>query len=354
VLATLTESAIFLSVTMSEGAEEKVRDLLADLSGLQRAVGFRVPEALLSVVAGIGAAAWDRLFSGPRPHDLHVFRAVRGDKHVAPSTPGDLMFQIRARQMDVCFEVASLIMDRLRDFVVVVDETHCFKYFDERDLLGFVDGTESPVGIAAADAALVGEEDLVFSGSSYVITQKYLHDLGTWTGLSVEEQAKDVGRTKLSNVELPDEVKPSNSHVVLHTIVDEQEVEHDIVRDNMPFGSVGVGEFGTYFIGYARTPAVTEFMLQRMFVGNPPANYDRILDFSTAITGTLFFVPTADFLDDPPERRGVSIDSSHSCADRGIRPPIVGGKDLASPRRPVATPERSKEASNWWNDLSNL
>ena len=141
---------------------------------------------------------------------------------------------------------------------------------------------------------------------------------------------------------------------MLHTIVDEQEVEHDIVRDNMPFGSVGVGEFGTYFIGYARTPAVTEFMLQRMFVGNPPANYDRILDFSTAITGTLFFVPTADFLDDPPERRGVSIDSSHSCADRGIRPPIVGGKDLASPRRPVATPERSKEASNWWNDLSNL
>jgi putative iron-dependent peroxidase len=300
VLASLTESAIFLSVTMREGAESEVHDLLSDLSGLQRAVGFRVPEALLSVVAAIGDTAWDRLFSGPRPRDLHEFREVRGDKHVAPSTPGDLMFHIRARQMDLCFEVATLIMDRLRGSVVVVDETHGFKYLDERDLLGFVDGTENPVGRAAADAALVGAEDPAFSGSSYVITQKYLHDLGAWTLLSDEEQAKVVGRSKLSNVELPDEVKPSNSHVALNTIVDEQGVEHDIVRDNMPFGSVGVGEFGTYFIGYARSPAVTELMLQRMFVGEPPGNYDRILDFSTPITGTLFFVPTADFLDDPP------------------------------------------------------
>ncbi|HEV3188292.1 MAG TPA: Dyp-type peroxidase [Acidimicrobiales bacterium] len=300
VLASLTESAIFLSVTISEGAENEVHDLLADLSGLQRSVGFRVPEALLSVVAGIGYEAWGRLFSGPRPRDLHEFREVRGEKHVAPSTPGDLMFHIRARQMDLCFEVATLIMDRLRRSVVVVDETHGFKYFDERDLLGFVDGTENPVGRAAADAALVGEEDPAFSGSSYVITQKYLHDLGAWSGLSDEEQEKVVGRTKLSNVELPDEVMPSNSHVALNTIVDEQGVEHDIVRDNMPFGSVGAGEFGTYFIGYARTPAVTELMLQRMFVGDPPGNYDRILDFSTPVTGTLFFVPTADFLDDPP------------------------------------------------------
>jgi putative iron-dependent peroxidase len=302
VLASLTESAIFLNLEMIDGAEDEVHDFFADLSGLQRSVGFRVPEALLSVVAGIGSAAWDRLFSGPRPRELHVFREVRSGKHVAPSTAGDLLFHIRARQMDLCFEVATLIMDRLRRCVVVVDETHGFKYFDERDLLGFVDGTENPVGRAAMDAALVGAEDPDFSGSSYVIVQKYLHDLGSWNGIPDEEQAKVVGRTKLSNVELPDEIKPSNSHVALNTIVDEEGVEHDIVRDNMPFGSPGLGEFGTYFIGYSRTPSVTELMLQRMFVGEPPGNYDRILDFSTAITGTLFFVPTADFLDAPPPR----------------------------------------------------
>ena len=300
VLTSLTESAIFLTVTMNEGAENEVHDLLTDLSGLQRTVGFRVPEALLSVVAGVGAAAWDRLFSGPRPPDLHECREVRGEKHVAPSTPGDVLFHIGARQMDLCFEVASLIMDRLRGHVKVVDETHGFKYFDERDLLGFVDGTENPVGLAAADAALVGAEDPHFYGSSYVIVQKYLHDLDAWNGLTEEEQAKVVGRTKLSNVELSDETKPSNSHVALNTIVDEQGVEHDIVRDNMPFGAVGAGEFGTYFIGYARTPGVTELMLQRMFIGDPPGNYDRILDFSTPLTGARFFVPTTDFLDDPP------------------------------------------------------
>ncbi len=302
VLATLTESAIFLSMTVNEGAEDHVYDLLTDLSGLQRTVGFRVPEALLSVVAAVGSQAWDRLFSGPRPQGLHDFREIRGDKHVAPSTPGDLLFHIRARQMDLCFEAATLIMDRLRAFVVVVDETHGFKYFDERDLLGFVDGTENPAGRAAADAAIVGAEDPNFRGSSYVIVQRYLHDLSAWSGVSDEEQARVVGRTKLSNLELADDVKPSNSHVALNTIIDDEGVQRQIVRDNMPFGTVRDGEFGTYFIGYSRTPEVTELMLERMFVGVPPGNYDRILDFSTPVTGSLFFVPTADFLDDPPPR----------------------------------------------------
>jgi putative iron-dependent peroxidase len=302
VLASLTESAIFLTLEMSEGGEDAVHDFLADVSGLQRAVGFRVPEALLSVVTGIGSVAWDRLFSGPRPRELHVLHEVRGVKHVAPSTVGDLLFHIRARQMDLCFELARLIIDRLGDSVVVVDETHGFKYFDERDLLGFVDGTENPIGRAAADAVLVGVEDPSFSGSSYVIVQKYLHDLGSWNRLSDEEQTLVIGRTKLTNEELPDEKKPTNSHLTLNTIVDEQGVEHDIVRDNMPFGSVGKGDFGTYFVGYSRTPSVTELMLQRMFVGEPPGNYDRILDFSTPLTGSLFFVPTMDFLDEPPPR----------------------------------------------------
>ncbi len=302
VVASVTSSAIFLTLTMSDGAEDVVGDFLADLSGLQRSVGFRSPEASLSVVTGIGSNAWDRLFSGPRPKDLHEFQALTGERHSAPSTPGDLFFHLRARRMDFCFELATLIMDRLGGVADVVDETHGFKYFDERDLLGFVDGTENPVGRAAADAALVGGEDPDFRGSSYVIVQKYLHDLGAWSGLSDDEQAKVVGRTKLSNVELPDEVKPTNSHVALNVIVDEQGVEHAIVRDNMPFGSVGAGEFGTYFIGYARTPTVPELMLRRMFMGEPPGNYDRILDFSSAVTGGLFFIPTADFLDDPPPR----------------------------------------------------
>ncbi len=300
VLTPLTASAIFLVLTVNDGGESAVRDLLSDLSGLQRTVGFRVPEGRLAVVAGIGSALWDRLYKGPRPLGLHPFAEVRGEKHVAVSTPGDLLFHVRARHLDLCFELAHQIMDRLRAYVTVVDETHGFKFFDERDLLGFVDGTENPTGTAAAQAVTVGPEDPAFAGSSYVIIQKYVHDLGAWNALGVEEQVKAVGRTKLDNVELSDEAKPTNSHVALNTIVDANGVQRQILRDNMPFGAAGAGEFGTYFIGYSSTPEVTELMIERMFLGSPPGNYDRLLDFSTATTGTLFFVPTTDFLENPP------------------------------------------------------
>ncbi|MFC4530429.1 Dyp-type peroxidase [Sphaerisporangium dianthi] len=307
VLSPLTTTAIFLVVTVAPGGEPVARELLSDLSALQRSVGFRSPEGRLSVVAGVGSTAWDRLFAGPRPAELHEFRELNGARHRAVSTPGDLLFHIRAMRLDLCFELASQIMDRLRGAVVVRDEVQGFKYFDVRDLLGFVDGTENPVGPVASEAVLIGGEDAEFAGGSYVIVQKYLHDLQTWNALPVDEQEKVIGRTKLSNIELEDAVKPDDSHVALTTITDPDGTERRILRDNMPFGNVGKGEFGTYFIGYARTPAVTEKMLQNMFLGDAPASHDRILDFSTAVTGTLFFVPTVDFLDDLPDPPGAGV-----------------------------------------------
>ncbi|MER6979289.1 Dyp-type peroxidase [Streptomyces carpinensis] len=300
VLAPPAKAAVFLVCTIAPGGEGVVRDLLPDVAGLRRSVGFRAPDAELTCVVGIGSAAWDRLFEGPRPRDLHPFVPLAGARHCAPSTPGDLLFHVRARRMDLCFELAQLIAERLQGAVTVVDEVHGFKSFDERDLLGFVDGTENPEGGPAADAVFIGDEDPDFTGGSYVIVQKYLHDLTAWKALPVEEQERVIGRTKLDNVELPDDVKPDDSHVALNTITDEDGNERKIVRDNMPFGRVGDGEFGTYFIGYARTPEVTEEMLRHMFLGDRPGIHDRILDFSTAVTGCLFHVPSADLLDDPP------------------------------------------------------
>ena len=87
---------------------------------------------------------------------------------------------------------------------------------------------------------------------------------------------------------------------ILTTIIEPDGTDRQIVRANMPFGTVGVGEFGTYYAAYSATPSVTERMLERMFIGEPPGNHDRILDFSTAVTGNLFFAPSADFLDDLP------------------------------------------------------
>ncbi|MBO0849154.1 MAG: Dyp-type peroxidase [Pseudonocardia sp.] len=300
VLAPPARSAIFLVLTVRPGTDDDVRDLLADLAGLTRAVGFRAPEDGLSCVAGIGADLWDRLYGAPRPAGLHPFRALAGATHTAVSTPGDLLFHLRARRMDLCFELARQLMARLAGRADVVDEVHGFRYFDERDLLGFVDGTENPTDAEALEAVAIGDEDPDFTGGSYVIVQKYLHDMDAWNALSVEEQERVIGREKLSDIELPDEDKPSNSHVALTTIVDADGTERQIVRDNMAFGTVGTAEFGTYFIGYAASPDVIELMLHNMFIGDPPGNHDRILDFSTAVTGCLFFVPTTDFLEDAP------------------------------------------------------
>jgi porphyrinogen peroxidase len=307
VLSPLTSAAIFLVVTIDPGGEPVVRELLEDLPALERAVGFRVPELTLSCVTGIGSQAWDRLFGGPRPAELHPFRELAGPEHHAPSTPGDLLFHIRAGRRYPCFELAGQIMDRLRGSVTVRDEVHGFKYFDVRDLLGFVDGTENPVGTDAGDAVLIGDEDPDFAGGSYVIVQKYLHDLQAWNALPVEQQERIIGRTKLADIELDDATQPADSHVARTTIVEPDGTERQILRDNMPFGAVGRGEFGTYFIGYARTPTVTERMLDRMFLGDEEASHDRILEFSTAMTGSLFFVPSADFLEDLPDPPGGTV-----------------------------------------------
>jgi putative iron-dependent peroxidase len=301
VVSPLTAAAVFLVLTISLGGEDAVRDLLPDLSGLGRSVGFRIPEAELQVVTAIGSDAWDRLFEGPRPRELHPFRELAGSRHTAPATPGDLLFHIRATRMDLCFEFAAQVMKRLSGAVSVADEVQGFRYFDERDLIGFVDGTESPGGAAGVSAAIVSaDDDPDFAGGSYVIVQKYLHDMAAWNSISIEEQERVIGRTKLDDIEMPDDVKPANSHVALNTITGPDGEQRQIIRANMPFGSPGRGEFGTYYIGYAATPSVTEEMLVNMFIGKPPGITDRILDFSTAITGSLFFAPCADFLDDPP------------------------------------------------------
>lgn len=299
ITASLTRAVIFLTVTIDPDDESAsaIRSFCGDLSSILRAVGFRSLGDTLSCIMSIGSGAWDRLFSNrPKPAELHPFIELHSGNRHAPATPGDLFFHIRANHMDLCFELATQIMLKLGSFVTAVDEVHGFRYFDSRDLLGFVDGTENPNGQLAYNSTVVGEEDATFAGGSYVITQKYLHDLIAWNALDDETQEKIIGRKKISDIELDDDVKPSSAHSALNTIK-ENGKELKILRDNMPFGEAGKGEFGTYFIGYSRSPKTIEQMLRNMFIGRPEGNYDRILDYSRAVTGNLFFAPSATFLD---------------------------------------------------------
>ena len=154
------------------------------------------------------------------------------------------------------------------------------------------------------DAAIIGEEDAAFAGGSYVIVQKYLHDLDRWNALPAEEQERIIGRTKLSDIELDDAVKPTSAHNALPLSRRTARSSRSCATTCPSAGQPG--EFGTYFIGYGRTPRVIEQMLENMFVGRPPGNYDRLLDFSRAVTGGLFFVPSVTFLESVSETQPVA------------------------------------------------
>ncbi len=315
-------------LAVPEGREGPVHDALDNLSGLTRSVGFRYPDKHLSLTTSFGSDVWDRLFTGPRPKDLHPFVELEGPRHRAPSTPGDVLLHVKASTLDMCFELTWRILDSFGDAVSVIDEVHGFRFFDARDLLGFVDGTENPEGPAAVNATAIGDEDPDFAGGSYVHIQKYLHDMTAWRALSVEEQERVIGRSKLEDIEMDDDVKPKNAHIALNVINDEDGNQLQIVRHNMPFGELGSAEFGTYFIAYSRDPEVTDRMLRNMFLGDPPGNTDRILDFSTAHTGGLFFTPAADWLDAPPDLPSDSATTEAAPADSSIPASAAAGGSL--------------------------
>lgn len=293
------ENALFMVYGLLDRSDtkEKVQDVCGSFSAIVRSMKGRYPELEISGVMGFGSNAWDTLYKeSDKPKELVNFQEIKGDKHTAVSTKGDLFFHIRAKKMAPCFEIASIVNQKLQGAVESLDEVHGFRYFDGRAMIGFVDGTENPENQEAYEAAMICDDE-AFNGGSYAFVQKYLHNMQAWNALSTEEQEKVVGRRKFNDVELSDEEKPSNAHNAVTNIADDEGNELKIIRANMPFANPSKNEFGTYFIGYASTFSTTRKMLENMFIGEERGNYDRLLDFSTAVTGTLFFVPTFDMLE---------------------------------------------------------
>jgi len=277
----------------------EVKDVFSKLCkliiNLNNSVNVRFPVSRASCVMGIGYDAWLRLgLPAPLPKELVNFAPIAGSKHTAVSTRGDLHFHIRADNTSICYDMASAITDVLSPVAISTEEVHGFRYWDSRSILGFVDGTENPQGQDRELFSMVGDEDAAYKGGSYLFVQKYIHNLTSWKDLSTEQQEKVIGRSKANDIEMADDVKPANSHIALANVGDDLK----IVRDNMPFGNMSTNEMGTYFIAYASTFTTVQKMLNNMFVGSPAGNYDRILDFSTAKTGSLFFVPTFNMIDD--------------------------------------------------------
>nr|WP_250456232.1 Dyp-type peroxidase [Caballeronia sp. ATUFL_M2_KS44] len=296
--APLSTAAAFLILNVNDdnASIEQARSVLShNTDDLVKGVRLRSNTGLFTCNVGLSHRIWDRMTNKPAPKELRPFREIRGDRHTAVATPGDLLYHIRAESMDLIVEFEKLLLEAFGSSVTAVDDVAGFRYFDGRDLLEFVDGTGNPDGLTLPESTLVGDEDPANAGGSYIVVQKYLHDLEAWRSQTVETQQQIVGRTKFDNIELPDSNTEQKSHKTLCTIVDE-EGEHDILRDNMPFAVPGMGQYGTYFIGYSRHLWVIEKMLERMFIGDPAPYHDRILDFSKAITGVTFFAPSREFL----------------------------------------------------------
>lgn len=295
------EHATFIVLGIREG-EEAIKTILnfaANFSALTRSMNTRFTHLRYHAVFGISSSGWDRLFPGkPKPKELVTFKEIKGPKYTAVSTPGDLFFHLRGDRQSMCYEVANIINEQLREVTTPIEEVHGFRYFDGRSILEFVDGTEDPEHSIAGDYTLVGDEDPDFKGGSYVFIQKYIHDMQKWRALSDEEQENVIGRKKFNDVELSDAVKPPTAHNAVSKAHDAEGNELKIMRANMPFAYPSRNEYGTFFVGYAGKFSTTHQMLKHMFQGDADGNLDRILDFSTAKTGTLFFVPTLDFLDD--------------------------------------------------------
>ena len=271
---------------------EKVCGLVGNLNN---SVADRFPEGRASVTIGISHSAWLSLgLPKPLPKELKDFQPIKGSKHTAVATEGDLHFHIRAHNQSLAYDMAATINEVMQPIADCIVNVQGFRYWDGRAIIGFVDGTENPRGAEREQFAVVGDEDPDYQGGSYLFVQKYVHDMNAWRALPVSEQEKVIGRSKEMDIEMDDDTKPSNSHSALANVGDDLKV----VRDNMPFHDPISHQMGTYFICYANTFSTVEKMLTNMFIGNPAGNYDRLLDFSTAETGTLFFVPSLDMLDE--------------------------------------------------------
>ncbi len=291
------ENVIFATLNLKREDLDGDREVIQDFTDMSKSIinsmRIRAPKEHLAVAWGFSSNAWDYLFpKAPKPAELETFQEIKGPKYTAVSTPGDIFLHVRANSEAITYEIMNQFMKILRPIVTVEDETHGFRYIEGRAIIGFIDGTENPAGVESMDYTLIDDDqDPEFANGSYAFAQKYIHNMDAWDDLKTEDQEKAIGRHKYNDRELDDDEKLPNAHNVASKD-EEGGVEHKIVRMNVPFADPAKNNKGTYFIGYSKTFSITKRMLTNMFTQS-----DRLLDFSTPITGNLFFIPSVDTMD---------------------------------------------------------
>jgi putative iron-dependent peroxidase len=286
--------AVFLTLSMRANGAEAVRRVAAKLARLtgQFAAAQEMPS--LSGAIGFGASIWDAVCGSPKPTGLEPFAALQDGPRVAPATPADIFLHIHSKAHRANFALAREVMRQLGGAVAIVEEIHGFRTLGARDLTGFVDGTENPKGDDRPGVALVGDEDPLFAGGSYVSIQRYVHDLARWEAMREVDQEAVIGRTKVEDIEMEDDVKPPTAHIA-RVVIEQDGEELEILRHSLPYGTTN--ENGLYFVAYGKDPGRFRRMLERMVLRDAAGHYDHLLDYTRPVTGAAFFVPSVDFIE---------------------------------------------------------
>ena len=288
--------ALFLTFLIrdGEGSLEQIRRTCGDIPTLTRQFSEQYPDARLSSTVSIGSKAWDKLYPQRKPKNLTDFPEQAEGHRKSPATNGDLLLHIRSNRKDVNFILQREIIKQFGESIHLQEEVNGFRYLENRDLTGFVDGTENPEGDNRATVALVSEEDPVFSQGSYIHTQRYVHHLNEWEQQPVQEQEQIIGRTKADDIEFNSEDKAPTAHIKRVNLKDEHGKSMEILRHSMPYGNAR--EAGLFFIAYSKTPRHFTQMLKAMIHSDNDGHYDHLMNYTTAVSGCAFFAPTVEFL----------------------------------------------------------
>lgn len=279
--------ALYAQLKVNQNAQQ-VLDALQTLPSLVDELNQSQPGAELTLSVAFSHAFWSKL-DQTMPAELKPFPELGEGEVFAPSTDVDVLIHCHSQRHDLHFYLLRKLMGQISEHVTIVDETQGFRFMDSRDMTDFVDGTENPKGEQRAEVALVADGE--FAGGSYVMVQRFEHNLPAWNRLNVAAQEKVVGRTKPDSIELED--VPAASHVGRVDIKEEGK-GLKIVRHSLPYGTVS-GPHGLLFIAYCNTVHNFDAMLESMY-GATDGKTDQLLRFTKAVTSAYFFAPSQTML----------------------------------------------------------
>lgn len=294
VLSNPTKHAEYLTLGLREGAERPaVERALGMITNVLHSIRQKDISISFTITTGFSASGWQVIFpDDPMPDQLRPFEALSQGPRVFPATPGDIFFMIKSDRIDLNFQAAKYLIRAFAPIAEVIEDVQGYKYLDDRDLIDFVDGTENPFGDERPQWVLTGDDH--YPGGSYLVVQRYTHKSEEWDAIGTSAEEAAIGRTKLDDIEIPDDKKQPYAHNV-KSKVETDAGEQQMFRQNRAWGTAA--EHGTMFVGFAGDLSVIETSLRQMIIDGDDGHHDRLLDFVDAKTGLTLFVPPSSMIE---------------------------------------------------------